>query len=91
MAKDASEERRDEDSTVAGYDKDGKVKIFRTSELRNGKLPEGYSDAPPEGTHPNDPNREEKLAARKAREAEEERAAAEQAAKEQQANRGQRM
>lgn len=50
---DASETKRAEDSTRAGYDKKGKVKIFRTDELRGGQLPEGYTDKPPEDQHPN--------------------------------------
>jgi hypothetical protein len=59
---DASETKRPEDSTIAGYDKRGKVRIFRTDSLKDGRLPEGYSKEPPDGTHPNDPRREEKAA-----------------------------
>lgn len=50
---DASETKRAEDSIQAGYDKDGNRKDFLTSELKDGKLPEGYTGTPPEWAHPN--------------------------------------
>lgn len=50
-----AEEKRPETRAVTGYDRAGNAKIF---DLRPGqKLPEGWVDAPPPGTHPNDPKR----------------------------------
>jgi len=59
---DASETKRPEDSKITGYDRKGKARTWLTSELPGGKLPDGYSGAPPDGTHPNDPRRAEKAA-----------------------------
>ena len=76
---DASETKRDEDSKVTGYDRNGKPRTWLKSALAGGKLPEGYADEPPDGTHPNDPDKDEKMRVRRereAREANEERAAA---------------
>lgn len=65
---DASETKRPEDSKVTGYDRNGKARTWLTSQLKDGKLPEGYTDEPPDGTHPNDPDREEKQRVRRERE-----------------------
>jgi hypothetical protein len=75
---DASETKRDEDSKVTGYDSRGKARTWLKKDLPGGKLPDGYADEPPDGTHPNDPDKEEKQRVRREREANEERAAAEQ-------------
>lgn len=56
MAKDPSETKRAEDSKITGYDRNGKARTWRADELRGGRLPEGYTDEPPKGTHPNDPD-----------------------------------
>lgn len=53
---DASETRRDEDSKITGYDARGKARTWLTKDLPGGRLPQGYTDEPPEGTHPNDPD-----------------------------------
>lgn len=53
---DASEKKRDEDSMITAYDARGKSRTWLTKDLPGGKLPPGWSDEPPAGTHPNDPD-----------------------------------
>lgn len=42
-----------ETRSVCGYDAAGNARTFNL--LKGEKLPDGWADAPPEGTHPNDP------------------------------------
>lgn len=44
-----------ETTAVCGYDAQGCARTFNL--VKGEKLPEGWSDAPPAGTHPNDPGR----------------------------------
>jgi len=45
----------EEKRPTVGYDREGNAKTFHL--LAGQKLPAGYSDTPPEGTHPNQPHK----------------------------------